>query len=456
MRRLALAIALLAGNGWGLASARPVVGITVFPKPVNMAPDVREALTFYAPLVSNLLAFGAGNATPTYTGGVVTGAGAVYYADSPSGSGLLVATVSGVPVFTPNGCQALGAVNNALLWSSGFTAAGTWTLQRLNAGSDGAVVAPDGTSSTVYVMVQDGTAASTHFYYQNYTSTDAKAQSLSVYAKAGANTWLGVMVTDRLSGGVIGYYNLSTGVVGAAVVATGSASHWWGSASIVNAGGGWYRCILVTGTPTGTAKRVALVLAEGDGDITFSGDNSSSLFIWGASVADNMTFQYSGVLVNGAVVSSRSADVTTFPQAGNIPTTAGGPITVRVTYTAPTSAAFSPFSIGTQNANGARLYGATTSMGFLIYNVTFLGASSIATPASAAMGLAGAADASGVQVAWNGILGPTTSGLGAYAVPASSGIRPCGQSGEFSVTRNAAAFCVRLIGNDLAKVSQQP
>ena len=44
------------------------------------------------------------------SGGVVSGAGAVYYADDPLGTGLLVPTTSGVPVFTSQGYQALWAI----------------------------------------------------------------------------------------------------------------------------------------------------------------------------------------------------------------------------------------------------------------------------------------------------------------------------------------------------------
>jgi hypothetical protein len=75
----------------------------------------------------------------------VTDAGAVYYADSPSGSGLLVPTTSGAPVFTPNGYQALGAISNLALYASDLTQAGSWTAS--NCTTAYTSTGPDGVAS---------------------------------------------------------------------------------------------------------------------------------------------------------------------------------------------------------------------------------------------------------------------------------------------------------------------
>jgi len=128
--------------------------------------------------------------------------------------------------------------------------------------------APDG-ASTADKLVEDTTASDNHFVRQTVTLS-AGVHTRSVYLKASGRSWA------RLIIGGLGscYFDLTNGATGT-LTGTGSPS-----ASIVNAGNGWWRCIL-TATATAATYDCNTLAATGNGGDVYTGNGSSGILIWG-------------------------------------------------------------------------------------------------------------------------------------------------------------------------------
>lgn len=132
------------------------------------------------------------------------------------------------------------------------------------------VTAPDGTL-TADALVEDGTTGN-HWVFQTVGATASHLSS--VYLKAGSRSWAALRVT--LTGPVVSYayFDLTNGVVGS--VASGL------TASITSVGNGWYRCT-IAGTLSGSIP-VVISAASADGVISYAGNNSTALYLWGADL----------------------------------------------------------------------------------------------------------------------------------------------------------------------------
>jgi len=106
----------------------------------------------------------------------------------------------------------------------------------------------------------------------------AATYTLSIYAKAAEITWL--VIRETIADGstfVNTFFNLATGVVG-----TVGASR---TASILDAGNGWYRCsITVTSNGTGANRYYGFQTSTDGSVISYAGTNTSGLFLWGAQL----------------------------------------------------------------------------------------------------------------------------------------------------------------------------
>jgi hypothetical protein len=135
------------------------------------------------------------------------------------------------------------------------------------------VVSPDGTL-TADKLVED-TATSLHrTYYQ--LATTAGAHTFSLYAKKAEREWLVLILFDNSGTSPSVYFNLSTGVVGNTSNATGT---------ITSVGNGWYRCTITAtiGASGASGAQVYLTTANG-GPVTYTGDGTSGIYIWGAQL----------------------------------------------------------------------------------------------------------------------------------------------------------------------------
>ena len=136
-----------------------------------------------------------------------------------------------------------------------------------------AVTSPSGYQDADKLIAN--TTNASHFIQQNFTPSSATSYTLSTYAKAGEYNFIGLQIAF---GGINAYasYNLSTGVV--------FQSGGGATATIQNAGNGWYRCF-ITATTISAAASVFNVRIENDGSLNnFVGNNVNGIYTWGAQL----------------------------------------------------------------------------------------------------------------------------------------------------------------------------
>jgi hypothetical protein len=151
-----------------------------------------------------------------------------------------------------------------------------WGKQRATISANVAT-APNGTLTADKLI--DTNVNGTHIVFAviSQPSTPRRNQTFSFYAKAGERNWV-------TSSGDMGttYFNLATGQVG-----TVTTSTFWFSgitASMENVGNGWYRCTL---SGFGFFEfNVGIRLATANGTDSYTGDNTSGAFIWGAQLVE--------------------------------------------------------------------------------------------------------------------------------------------------------------------------
>ena len=180
----------------------------------------------------------------------------------------------------------LSARVNLLTYSEVFSNA-VWTKTRILAFGSGSVAdattAPDGTL-TADKIIEDGSASTTPSVQQASTLASGTQATFRVYCKAAERTWCRVSLNANTGADASVYVNLSTGANGTSA---------GGTYVITSMGNGWWR-IAVTGT-TSTINAIPIVLvATADGGQSYSGDSTSGIYIWGASLvhADQASLPY--------------------------------------------------------------------------------------------------------------------------------------------------------------------
>ena len=149
--------------------------------------------------------------------------------------------------------------------NSEYYGASGWTRTRMSITSN-AGVSPDGTNNASY-FVEDSSNNSHQMESNVVTGTGSITGS--VFAKSGTRNEISL----RLSGGVcLAYYDLDAGEV---ISASG------GTAIIEDYGNGWYRCILTDSSAAYGSGRLQ-IRSSLNGSITYQGDGSNSLLIYGA------------------------------------------------------------------------------------------------------------------------------------------------------------------------------
>ena len=160
---------------------------------------------------------------------------------------------------------------NLLTYSEAFDNA-AWAKTRSSV-SVNSTAAPDGSSSADFI-VEDSTAANSHFVANSLTISSATAYTLSIYAKANGRSWIALYESSAGKGK---YFNISTGAVGGTLIGAPT------SYSITDVGNGWYRCS-ITVTSAGTSGSLSVYLANADGGFSYNGDGTSGVYVWGAQL----------------------------------------------------------------------------------------------------------------------------------------------------------------------------
>jgi hypothetical protein len=196
----------------------------------------------------------------------------------------------------PKGALIESAATNLLLRSEEFDNA-AWVKVRA-AATPNTIVAPDG-SMTMDKLVEDATATNTHLVQQTVTFAVA-THTFSVFAKAAERNWI------RLGfPGGSAYFNVGTGATGAI---SGGAT-----ASTLDCGNGVYRCSL-TAPATGGSGAAQVILATGDGGITYTGNGTSGVYVWGGQIeAAGVPTSY---VKTATTAAPRAADVVSVANGG--------------------------------------------------------------------------------------------------------------------------------------------
>jgi hypothetical protein len=164
---------------------------------------------------------------------------------------------------------------NLLKWSSKFRRS-EWTKTRSSVSPD-EVTSYDGTN-LAGKLVEDTTATNSHLVQQTVAAAGRSEQTVfSVYAKAAGRSRLRMQVVAGADSYQV-EFNLSAATTGTPATA-GTASGV--SASIADAGGGWYRCVLI-GTPSttiGVSVVFSIYLVNDAGTVTYTGDGSSGVYL---------------------------------------------------------------------------------------------------------------------------------------------------------------------------------
>lgn len=160
---------------------------------------------------------------------------------------------------------------NLLLRSEEFDNA-SWVKQRSSVTAN-ATTSPDGTVDADK-LVEDTTASDTHFVLQTATVSSSTTYTYSVYLKASERTRASLQ--DGGGSAAQGYFDLSNGTVISASGAT---------ATIANAGNGWYRCT-ITFTTGGaqTNANCRIFLVDTGTNTSYTGNGTSGIFLWGAQL----------------------------------------------------------------------------------------------------------------------------------------------------------------------------
>ena len=164
---------------------------------------------------------------------------------------------------------------NILTYSEQFDNA-AWTPVRTTVTAN-AAVAPDGTT-TADKLVADATAASDHYIVDAISFDSGNTYCFSVFAKKGEVDWLYMyLTTDAFPASIGCFFDLDAGVVGTVHPSAEDAG-------IEDVGGGWFRCWFTAISDATAVSAVRIYLAEANNDITFDGDSSSGVYLWGAQI----------------------------------------------------------------------------------------------------------------------------------------------------------------------------
>jgi hypothetical protein len=201
----------------------------------------------------------------TYTGGNGTFVGS---------DGFIQRATTNVPRFDhdPLSRRSLGLLSevertNLLLRSEEFNV--TWAVANVGI-SINTEIAPDGKLTADKVF--ENTANASHVIQQNVT-TSAATHSFSCYAKASERAFVQLLCTTIANANA--FFDLTTGTVGTVGVAA--------TASIQAVENGWYRCSIVFAA-TAASNIFRLTLSTDGTTISYTGDGTSGIFLWGAQV----------------------------------------------------------------------------------------------------------------------------------------------------------------------------
>ena len=171
--------------------------------------------------------------------------------------------------------------SNILSMSEDFSSSWTATSSQISTDQS---IAPDGSNTADLFTVgpaSDGNVL--HHIQLAATSTGnliaSQVYTSSVYVKQNSNTWISLAMVGKNGTANNCYFNTTTGAIGTCTVGVISKTS-------TDVGSGWYRFSVSASLGTGAATVYTRVyLGENDNDWTWTGNNTNSVYLWGAQMS---------------------------------------------------------------------------------------------------------------------------------------------------------------------------
>jgi hypothetical protein len=173
------------------------------------------------------------------------------------------------------GTQVAKAEENLLIRSQEFEATTGWNVSGASRSAN-STTAPDGTMTADTVTADAGT--SLHTLSQISASVAGTQRVFSCFVKANTHNFVQLMFGTDVN--AFANFNVTAG--SGAVGTVGSAA----TASIVDAGNGWYRCIITTSSATASATVFIPLVSSATAARfeTWTTAGTESVFLWGAQL----------------------------------------------------------------------------------------------------------------------------------------------------------------------------
>ena len=286
------AAAVVLGTGWINPSATITSAGNGWYRCTVVGTDTVGSGRTFAYTLNNAATNPASGSGQTYTGDGTSGIflwgaqlEAVTYQTNPSAYVQTVASAYYGPRFdydpvtlAPKGLLIEEQRTNLLTYSEQFNDV-AWVKTRASIAAN-STTAPDGTNNAD-TLIEDTTAASTHFIGRVVSANASTAYTQSIFLKAAGRTRGQLQMFGNGGGSTVNF-----DLTAVTATATGGYGGWTAaSATITHVGGGWYRLTHTVTTNAGlTAFNNNFYLADAAGNASYTGDGTSGMFLYGAQV----------------------------------------------------------------------------------------------------------------------------------------------------------------------------
>jgi peptidoglycan hydrolase-like protein with peptidoglycan-binding domain len=208
-----------------------------------------------------------------------------------------------------------GAVGEINMFASPKNFEIDWTLGNVGDTSFSTkTIAPDGTD-TGEKFIENTATSAYHVIDQEITKPSASVEyTETIWAKQAGRTRI-VLAFDNPTenAGTYVVFDLVGGQVGVPITNWGNGSYVGDSATIESAGDGWYRCQFIVTTDSYNETIVSFRPDGGSGtqaiDQQYTGDGSSGVYIWQASLVPAAAWSYSALPFSDNFTSTSTIDI---------------------------------------------------------------------------------------------------------------------------------------------------